>query len=191
MAAISKLTVDALIAVRQVGSIRDEALKGFVARLNRDGSVTYLFEYRAGRSRGAPWRRFSIGRHGKFTPTSARHAAEQLQARVRLGQDPAFDSATDRDMPSVSGFALAFLAQAEAMARTHPEQAKLRLRTIANYRSYLRVHVAPVLGTRKLNTLTHADVERLHAKVGRKHPSTANRVIEFVGTLWRAASANS
>ena len=32
-------------------------------------------------------------------------------------------------------------------------------------------------------------VARLHAKVGKKHPSTANRVIEFVGTLWRAASA--
>ncbi len=159
MSAISKTSVDRLIASRTPGTIRDDALKGFVARLNRDGSVTYLFEYRAGRSRNAPWRRLSIGRHGMFTPSSARKAALELQSRVRLGEDPALDRSVERSMPTLRAFAEAFLSDAEAMAGTHPEKAKLRPRTIANYRSYLRVHVAPALGSRRLDTLTRADLE--------------------------------
>src|SRR5215208_5788831 len=152
MAKISKRSVDALIAAGKPASIRDDFLKGFAARLNRDGSITYLFEYRAGRSRSAPWRRLSIGRHGMFTPTTAREAAEELQSRVRLGEDPALDRARARTTPTVLQFATAFLQEADVMARAHPEKAKLRPRTIANYRSYLRVHVAPALGSRRLDT---------------------------------------
>jgi integrase len=188
MPKISKRSVDALIAAGKPGSIRDDMLKGFAARLNRDGSITYLFEYRAGRSRSAPWRRLSIGRHGMFTPTTAREAAEELQSRVRLGEDPALDRARARTTPTVLQFATAFLQEADVMAIAHPEKAKLRPRTIATYRSYLRVHVAPALGSRRLDTLTRRDLELLHQAIGQRHPATANRVIEFLGTLWRAAS---
>ncbi|PSC03465.1 integrase [Alsobacter soli] len=188
MPTISKRTVDALIASATPGSLRDDALKGFVARLNRDGSLTYLFEYRAGRTRDALWRRMSIGRHGMFTPTTARQAAQELQSRVRMGEDPARERAIARTMPTLSTFADAFLDDAAAMAEAHPEKAKLRPRTVANYRSYLRVHIAPALGSIRIDNLTQQDVQRLHQRIGRTRPSTANRVVEFVGTLWRAAA---
>lgn len=188
MPSITKTSVDRLIASAAAGSIRDDVIKGFVVRLNRDGSVTYLFEFRAGRSRTAPWRRLSIGRHGMFTPNSARKAAQELQSRVRLGEDPALDRSRERRIPTVRAFAEKFLSDAEGIARAHPEKAKLRMRTIVNYRSYLRVHVGPALGSRRLDTVTRADLEKLHARIGQEHPATANRVIEFIGSVWRAAS---
>ena len=79
MAKISKRSVDALMAAGKPGLMRDDVLKGFAARLNRDGSVTYLFEYRAGRCRGgavaASLHRPSRHVHADHRPRSGRGAA--------------------------------------------------------------------------------------------------------------------
>jgi hypothetical protein len=63
MAKITKRAVDMLID-GSPGVIRDEDLKGFGARLNGDGSVSYLAEYRGGRGGGFPVRRIVLGKHG-------------------------------------------------------------------------------------------------------------------------------
>ena len=85
MPRISKRTVDALIASGAPGDlIRDDDVKGFQVRLNANGSVSYLVEYRAGRGRGFPVRRPVLGHHGALTPDQARSLAKNtLATRAR------------------------------------------------------------------------------------------------------------
>jgi integrase len=82
-------------------------------------------------------------------------------------------------MPTFSAFGERYLAEEAAV--------KLKPRTAANYRIYLRKHAAPVLGSLKLDVITTAEVARLHRKIGRERPMTANRVVEFIGSVYRYA----
>ncbi len=67
----------------------DADLHGFGVRLNRNGTRSYLVQYRLG-GRGAATRRVVIGRHGSpWTTTEARAEARRLLARVAMGEDPA------------------------------------------------------------------------------------------------------
>ena len=108
-----------------------------------------------------------------MTPDQARVSAKSILAAVALGQDPARKRSTERAMPTFSDFAERYLAEEAA--------AKLKPRTVVNYRIYLRKHASPLLGTRKLDALDSADVSKMHRRIGKMTPMTANRVVEFVG----------
>src|SRR5215213_1951892 len=101
MPKITKRLVDGLGEADTGRVVRDEELTGFAVRRNVDGSRTYLVEYRAGRGRGFPTRRISIGRHGALTPDEARIQAKQILSRVAQGGDPAADRAARRRDPTV------------------------------------------------------------------------------------------
>jgi Arm DNA-binding domain len=98
MTKITKRAVDRLIGARSPCVIRDDDVKGFGARLNGDGSVSYLVEYRAGRGRGFPVRRIVLGKHGLLTSDQARILAKKMLARVLAGDDPAAERANRRRM---------------------------------------------------------------------------------------------
>ncbi|HEY9788729.1 MAG TPA: Arm DNA-binding domain-containing protein [Candidatus Obscuribacterales bacterium] len=63
--------------------IRDDVLQGFAVRVTR-GSISYIAECRV---QGVN-RRITIGRHGKWTPESARKEARRLLGLMAAGQDP-------------------------------------------------------------------------------------------------------
>lgn len=69
----------------------DEDLAGFGLRVTRDGSKTFLFQYR----RGQAVRRLRLGRYGDLTPAKARKLAEGLRGRVANGEDPAATRAAE------------------------------------------------------------------------------------------------
>jgi Arm DNA-binding domain len=96
VAKIGKRSVGDLIDAGVPRVIRDEDVKGFGARLNDNGSVSYLVEYRAGRGRGFPVRRVVLGKHGQLTPDQARSLAKHMLARVLAGNDPAAEKANRR-----------------------------------------------------------------------------------------------
>lgn len=187
MAKISKRTIDALATSPAGTVLRDEEIKGFQARLNANGSITYCFEYRAGSGRAAPVRRLTIGKVGSLTPDDARKLAKDHAASVAKGEDPAGEKSKAKTIPTLSTFATSFLNAAEKVAHNSPENAKLRIRTIANYRSLLKLHLSPAFGNRRLDLIDRADVSKLHSTMGETKPMTANRALELVGTIYRAA----
>ncbi len=63
----------------------DDALKGFLARVQPSGVISYYLSYRA---KDGSRRRFSLGKHPGITAPSARKGAEQLVAKVVQGGDP-------------------------------------------------------------------------------------------------------
>jgi integrase len=67
----------------------DDELPGFALRITRDGTKTFLFQYR----RGAAVRRLRLGRYGEITPAQARRLAEEARGRVAAGGDPAGERA--------------------------------------------------------------------------------------------------
>jgi integrase len=72
--------------------IFDEDLPGFGLRLRRGGSRTWIFQFKI----GAQHRRMALGSASAVTATQARKTANDLHAKVRLGQDPAGEKAEER-----------------------------------------------------------------------------------------------
>ena len=86
-AKITKKAVDALAP----GSVLwDIEVSGFGIRCRDGGTKTYVVQYRAGSGRGAPLRKYTIGRHGSpWTPDTPRKEARRVLGRVAAGDDPA------------------------------------------------------------------------------------------------------
>ena len=75
----------------------DDNLKGFLARVQPTGVITYYFAYR---TRDGLKHRYRIGRHPGITAVAARKAAEKLAAEVIQNTDPHQDRKTARQKAS-------------------------------------------------------------------------------------------
>ncbi|MBB6305994.1 tyrosine-type recombinase/integrase [Xanthobacter tagetidis] len=186
---IDKRIVDAAAPQVKRFTIWDADLSGFGLRVEPSGRKSYVFRYRVGSGgRNAPERLIVLGRHGELTPTEARKRAETEAARVRLGSDPGGDRRKERSIPTFAAFADAYLNEAAEIAEARPAEARLRPGSIRNYRSLMAQHLRAAIGTTKLDALTTADLVKLHKRVGREKPATANRCLEFVGSVFKEAA---
>jgi integrase len=52
----------------------------------------------------------------------------------------------------------------------------------------LKRHVSPAIGSRQLDVIARDEIKRLHSKVGKTSPTVANRCLELVGSIFRAAA---
>jgi integrase len=74
----------------------DSELSGFGLRY-RAGKRTWIYQYAFGSGEGRVNARMTLGEYPALSPTKARHTAEDLYAKVRLGQHPAADKRANRD----------------------------------------------------------------------------------------------
>jgi integrase len=181
VAKLTKRIVDAIKADDCALILYDADLKGFGVRVARSGTKSWFVEYRPGvGGRAVPKRRMVLGAVGTLTPDKARGAAKEILAAAALGGDPAAARSRARKIPIFREFAERFLTE-EALP-------KLKPRTVANYRIYLRKHAIPVIGSTKLDMVTPCDVAKLHYSIGQTKPMTANRVVECLGSVYRYAA---
>jgi integrase len=110
----------------------DDDISGFGVRL-RPHSATFIFRYRRGRRQPC----VTIGKVSAISMAQARSAAQDLYARVRLGEDPAGDRSEARERANET-FALALKPY---LLR---KQAELRPRSFANLDRHLSKHAAPL-----------------------------------------------
>ena len=165
MARITKRLVDGLGGENVGRIIRDDDLAGFGGRRNADGSATHLVEYRAGRGRGFPTRRLSLGRHGALTPEQARNEAKQVLARVARGEDPAADRSVRKKDPTIRDVLLLALDQ-HWKPKRKPSTAKV-------FGEMVHRTLIPEFGAIRLAELTRSQVRAWHAKQGHR-PRAAN-----------------
>lgn len=129
----------------------DSELCGFGIRVQRGGVRSYVLQYRAGDQRGAPLRKFTIGRHGSpWTPETARREARRLLGAIANGTDPAAARAERREAPTIADLAQRFLSE-------HAE-AKRKPSTAAEYRRLIDKVILPALGTRRVADVTRAEI---------------------------------
>jgi len=121
-----------------------------------------------------------LGSVGTLTPDEARDAAKKILAAAALGDDPAASRSRARKIPTFREFAERYLAE-EAVA-------KLKPKTVVNYRIYLHKHAIPDIGSTKLDMVTPSDIAKLHRRIGQTKPMTANRVVECLGSVYRYAA---
>jgi integrase len=154
----------------------DSKLKGFGVRITPNGVKTFFVVYRTGDGgRSAAKKRFTIGRFGHLTVEEARTAAQTQLANVTLGADPATARTRRRATITVRELAERFLAD-------HVE-AKRKPTTAALYADILNRIVVPEFGNEKVDSLSRADLARLHAALS-STPFQANRMLAVVGSMY-------
>ncbi len=180
-AKITKRLVDGLEPGSADRTIFDSDVPGFAVRVRKTGGMSYAVEYKAGRGRGAPTRRVTIGPVGKITPDEARAAARRVLGSVAHGEDPAAEKASERRALSLGEVVDAFL-------REHVE-AKRKASTAAWMRDALERIVKPALGSMKPDRVTRQDAARLHSSMNDR-PVQANRTLAILSALYSWAGKN-
>jgi integrase len=154
----------------------DAAVPGFGARRQRGPAVTYFLKYR---NEDGCQRWHSIGRHGApWTPDTARAEARRLLGAVAAGGDPAAERDAQKAAPTVAELAARFLSE-------HVE-AKRKPRTAQEYRRLIEKVILPALGSKRVASVTRADVARLH-HARQATPTEANRTLAVLSAMFTFA----
>jgi len=155
-ARIGNRTVSELAAGPKDEFLWDSELAGFGLKVTPAGRKVYLVQYRLGGRRGRT-RRFTIGRHGSpWTPDQARKEAKRLLGEVAAGRDPAESKTEARHDHSMNELCALYLGEG---CSTKSET------TLVRDRSRIESHIKPLLGSKRLKSISRADVERFHQDV--------------------------
>ena len=151
----------------------DDVVPGFGVR-TRSGQKSYVLQYRVMGGRGSRQRRVTLGRVGALALDDARVLAQEYLRGVRYGQDPAAARQAARQAPRVQDLAERYLTD-HADVKKKPRSARMDHLNV-------RLHILPALGTARVDTLTRADVARLHHGM-RATPVAANRVLALLSKM--------
>ena len=159
----------------------DAEVPGFGIRVTAAGARSFVLNYVvAGHER-----RLTIGRFPAWSATAAREEARALRRKVDAGIDPLAERAArdgaalaERTAPTVADLFARYAA--EHLPRKAP-------RSAADDRSMWEKLVLPRLGRLKVTAVTPADIDALHAEVGKTRPVRANRVVEVVRKAFNLA----
>lgn len=155
MAKITNRTVEAAQPTSGDYFIWDDEMPGFGLRVFSSGRRSYLVQYKKdGRNR-----RVTLGLHGRITPTEARQLAKQIFGEIAKGHNPAEERAVIRRDPTIHELCELYLKEGRAAKPTKKESS---WKTDA---SNIERHIRPLLGNRKLRSLTKADVQRFQSDV--------------------------
>lgn len=167
-----KLT-QANIAAAQPGAVlRDAEVPGLHLRVFPERKVFYLYY----RTKDGRERRPKLGDYGVLTIAQARQQARAVLASVTLGADPSADQQAARAAPTVNDLADRWLAEVAAGKKTGKELQRM-----------VDKDVRPALGSLKVAEVDLETVSNLHAKLTRRGPTMANRVLEIVSTMFNCA----
>ncbi len=180
-AKITKKTVDIVCLVAWFSGeggdrdlfLWDSDFAGFGLKITPKGKKVYVLQYRInGQSK-----RFTIGTHGQghWTATTARKEAVRLSGLIISGIDPAQEKSEKR-----KGLTLAELAERYLTEHALP---KKKAWSIRHDTRMLKKIIIPALGNRKVETLTRADISKLHHKL-RETPFMANRVLSLFSKMF-------
>lgn len=152
---LTKRIVDAAQPAAKDYVLWDEELPGFGLRVYASGKKSYVIQYRAeGRSR-----RFTLGLHGPLTPDDARKHAKAKLGGVVSGENPAEEKATICRDPTIHELCDLYVKEGPIL---RPRKKASSWKTD---RSNIDRHIRPLVGRRKLASLTKLDVQRFQADV--------------------------
>lgn len=172
MPKLTKTYVDRLRPRERRYEVGCSSLRGFVIRVNTDGTKTAVVRYyRDGRAR-----RFKLGKIGEHFPVDAARAeAGRVLRSLERDEDPSRDRERKRDAPTFAVVAERFLAE---VARPYRKP-----NTVRNYEAYTRNHLGSTLGPMRVEEIDRTDVLRIHQQIGKTAPGAANRVVAFVSVV--------
>ncbi len=153
----------------------DTELAGFGLRVSRGGVKSYIFQYKIHRRA----RRITLGVHGRaLTLEAARKLALARRLAVQAGGDPASEAQEAAAAPTVNDLAKRYLAEHAA------KRSKSTQRSAAQF---FRLFLLPALGTRKVASITWADLEAIHQRLA-YIPYQANGLLSCASKAWSLAA---
>ena len=140
----------------------DDELRGFGVRFKPSGGGAFIIQYRNAEGRS---KRLTLGSVAALTPEEARKLARTKLSGVAHGADPVEEKRTTRTAPTVAEVCDWYLEKAESGELLGRRGRPIATKTLALDRSRIDTHVRPLLGDRKVHSLTLRDIERFQADV--------------------------
>lgn len=154
----------------------DTKLKGFGARVTAAGAIAFVLNYR--RKADGLERRYTIGGFPAWSVGAARDEAGRLKRAIDGGADPVGEHQATREAPTIADLCARFEAE---------HIPKLRPSTERYYRAIVRNEIVPALGTIKVASVEYEHIDRLNAKISKRAPYMANRVVSVAGKMFALA----
>ncbi|MGQ2922590.1 MAG: tyrosine-type recombinase/integrase [Hydrogenophaga sp.] len=121
--------------------IYDTAIPGFILEVRSSGGKTYHLRYR---DQYGKQRQFKIGDAASISFTKARDMAQRIRSRVVGGDSPVDERRALRAVPTLSEF----------ICDTYMPHIRVHRRNYATTVSYLKLHILPRMGHRRLDEIT-------------------------------------
>ncbi|OPZ78612.1 MAG: site-specific tyrosine recombinase XerC [Alphaproteobacteria bacterium ADurb.Bin438] len=129
----------------------DDTLPCFGVRV-RGTTKSWIIKYRNASGRQ---RKLTLGKTTKLTPEQAKSLAKQHLGNIEKGEDPAEDKQENRKSMTVAELCDRYINEKGWMARTGKEK---KSSTITMDKSRIERHVKPLIGGRKVTSLTQQDL---------------------------------
>ena len=153
--------------------IWDSVISGFGVRIYPSGKKSWLIKYRAaGRQRT-----MTLGNYPPMTLDEARRKAREKLVLVENGVDPLEVKQSEGMVPTFKEFSKTYIER----------HAKVHKRSWDEDQRRLDQHLFPVIGSRRIDTITRAHIADIHNKLGKRAPYEANRVKALVGVMFERA----
>jgi integrase len=149
----------------------DSVVPGLGCKVTPAGRKVFVLKYR---TKEGTQRKPTIGNYGSVTVERARELAKDMIGEVRGGGDPSLERQDARLAPTI----------AEVCERYLKEHARPLKKPSSVYvdELYIRLHIKPQLGNRKVASIAFKDINTLHRSL-QETPYQANRVIALVSKI--------
>lgn len=154
----------------------DTQAKGLLLRVSSAGTKTFCF-YRWIKGASKP-ERITLGRFPAMTVEQARSKAAQLNAAVENGENPNEPLKLQKAEPTLLELFDDFIEHKRNKKGQH-----LSPKTVQEYRKSFTCYLEP-WSKRKLSKIASAEMSALHKKLGKDRPTTANRTMALVSSLY-------
>lgn len=157
----------------------DAKTTGLQLRVTSTGIKTFSVFRRV--KGGAP-ERMTLGRFPDMTIEQARRLAATVNSAIEDGANPAKVKRAHKSEVTFGEVFTDFLDK-----RRNKSGKPLSERTKDEYKSGVRLHLGP-LKAAKLSQISREDIKRIHAKIGKKAPTQANRIKALVSSVYSYAA---
>jgi integrase len=149
---ITKTVVDGADAKLDDYFVWDSELTGFGLKVSKGGRKTYVCQYRTVGGRAGDSRRLTIGAHGSpWTVETARAQAKKILGRAANGEDPAQEKQDLKKRLTIAELCDQYLRNGCATKKPS---------TIATDRGRIERHIKPLIGRKKVQDITRADIKK-------------------------------
>ncbi len=171
----------------------DAAVSGFGLRVTAAGHRSFILLYRAGKGRGAPVRKWTIGSYGSpWTVDTARTEAKRLLGEIVGGNDPAMARSQVRlakreaREAELRGEDVPGSVAAVVKDWLHRDQGQNK--DVDGVRRIMEREVIPFIGTKQLADVRKRDIIEVIDRVADRAPVRANRVLAHLKRLFHWAA---